>query len=115
MHHQSQEQQPMSHVTTDRLVEDLKRVVHDAEALLKATAGQAGENIQQARAMAESSLHAARSRLAELGGDAAARVRDTAERTNSYVHGNPWVAVGVGAVAGLLVGLLVGRNRNGRS
>ena len=33
----------------DTLIDDLQAVVHGAEALLKATAGQAGEKIQEAR------------------------------------------------------------------
>jgi ElaB/YqjD/DUF883 family membrane-anchored ribosome-binding protein len=105
----------MSHVTTERLVEDLRQVVHDAEELLKATAGQAGENIARVRAKAEASLHSARARLVELGTSGVERVRDTAGQANAYVHDNPWVAVGAGAVAGLLVGLLMGRRHDGKS
>jgi hypothetical protein len=40
----------MKQVTTDKLLEDLKVVVSDAEELLKATAGQAGEKVAAARA-----------------------------------------------------------------
>ncbi len=105
----------MSQVTTETLVEDLKQVIHDAEELLKATAGQAGENIARVRAKAEASLHSARERLAELGGSGAERVREKAGQANAYVHDNPWIAVGAGAVVGLLVGLLVGRGNNGKS
>lgn len=104
----------MTQVTTDRLVEDLKQVVHDAEELLKATAGQAGENIARVRARAEASLHSARERLVELSGSGAERVREKAGQANAYVHDNPWAAIGAGAVVGLLVGLLMGR-RNGKS
>jgi hypothetical protein len=40
----------MKPVTTDKLFEDLKAVVTDAEELLKATAGQAGDKVAAARA-----------------------------------------------------------------
>ena len=43
-----------------QLMDDLRIVVEDAEALLKATAGQAGERVDQARTRAEESLRAAR-------------------------------------------------------
>ena len=43
-------------VSTDKLIEDLHAVVRDAEDLLKATASQAGEKVQQARARAEESV-----------------------------------------------------------
>ncbi|MEO6368991.1 MAG: DUF883 family protein, partial [Steroidobacteraceae bacterium] len=49
-------------VTVDKLLQDLQTVVADAEALLKATASQAGEKVQEARAKAAESLTAARER-----------------------------------------------------
>ncbi len=55
-----------SDVSTDKLVEDLKMVMHDAEALLKATSAQTGERIQEVRARAEESLRQARARLSEV-------------------------------------------------
>lgn len=104
----------MSPANTEKLLEDLRAVVHDAEELLKATAGQAGDHIAQVRAKAEASLRSARAQIAAMTGGSAADVRLAAERANSFVHGNPWVAVGAGAAVGLLLGLLLGR-RNGGS
>jgi ElaB/YqjD/DUF883 family membrane-anchored ribosome-binding protein len=103
----------MSETNTERLLEDLHTVIHDAEELLRTTAGQAGEHIAQARAKAEASLQSARSLLAALGDSAAARARNAARSADSYVRGNPWVAVGTGAAVGLLLGLLLAR-RPGR-
>ncbi|HXC57950.1 MAG TPA: DUF883 family protein [Steroidobacteraceae bacterium] len=103
----------MSHANTDKLLDDVKQVIHDAEELLKATAGQAGEHISQARSKAENSLRCAKEQLASISASAGANVRQAAEHTDAYVRGNPWVAVGAGALAGLLAGLLVGRRRGG--
>jgi ElaB/YqjD/DUF883 family membrane-anchored ribosome-binding protein len=100
---------------TEQLLEDLKRVVHDAEDLLHATAGQAGEHIAQVRTKAEASLRSAREQLAAMSGDAAARARRAADRADSFVQGNPWIAVGAGAAVGLLLGLLVGHRRGNGS
>lgn len=105
----------MSQVTTDKLIEDLKLVVHDAEELLRATAGQAGEKVAQARAKAEASLQVAKAQLAAVGSGAAERAREAAQRTDEYVHQNPWASIGVGAAVGLLVGLLLGRRGGGSS
>lgn len=105
----------MSQANMDRLAEDLARVVRDAEGLLRATAGEAGEKVAELRARAQASLDAARERLAGLGEDAAERARTAAERTSAQVKANPWVAVGIGAAAGLLVGLLLGRRGGGAS
>lgn len=96
----------MSDVTREQVLEDLHRVMRDAEALLRATSGEAGEKIGAARAAAEASLHVARERLAELGGQAAEQVSQTARR---YAREHPWALVGAGVAAGLLIALLLTR------
>lgn len=103
----------MSHASTEKLLEDLRAVVHDAEELLKATAGQAGDHIAQVRAKAEASLRSARGQIAAMTAGSTADVRHAAQRANSFAHENPWVAVGAGAAVGLLVGLLLGRRNGG--
>lgn len=101
----------MSQPDTEKLLDDLRQVIHDAEELLQATAGQAGEHISQARERADASLRSAKERLSAIGGTAANTARRAAEHTGAYVRTNPWVAVGVGALAGLLAGLVIGRRR----
>ncbi len=96
-------------VTTDKLLKDLQTVVADAEALLKATAGQAGEKIQEARARAEASLTAARERLSGAEEDALKQARELVTEGEQYIKQNPWAALGVAAGVGLLVGLLLSR------
>jgi ElaB/YqjD/DUF883 family membrane-anchored ribosome-binding protein len=95
--------------STERLMADLQAVVRDTENLLKATAGDASERAAKARAHAEESLHKARARMSELEHDLAARTREAAQKTNAYVHDNPWPSIGAAAGIGLLVGLLIGR------
>lgn len=99
----------MEHVTTDRLVQDMRIVVSDSEELLKATAGQAGERIEKIRAKAEESLRSARLRLQEAGQAVQSRARAAAVNVDDHVHSNPWTAVGIGAGIGLVVGILIGR------
>ncbi|HLS82278.1 MAG TPA: DUF883 family protein [Steroidobacter sp.] len=96
-------------VNTDQLVADLKAVVNDAEALLKATSNQTGERIQEVRARAEASLNQARDRLSEIEEQARRAAREMADATEGYVRDNPWQSVGVAAGIGLLLGLLLGR------
>lgn len=94
---------------TAQLMEDLRVVMEDAEALLKATAGQAGERVEQARHRAEESLRAARARLAEVEGEVTMRAREAARHTDRYVHENPWGAIGIAAGVAFILGLLAGR------
>lgn len=99
----------MEHITKDKLMEDLRTVVADAEELLKATASQTGERIVAARAKAEESLKAAKERLVEAQAAVLARTKAAAKVTDDYVRANPWKAVGIGTAVGLVLGLLIAR------
>jgi ElaB/YqjD/DUF883 family membrane-anchored ribosome-binding protein len=96
-------------MTTDQLLADLKTVMNDAEALLRATSTQTGEKIQQVRARAEESLRQARQRLSSIEDEALKRAREVADATDEYVRDNPWQSVGIAAGVGLLLGLLLRR------
>ena len=93
----------------DQLVADMKAVIADAEELLKATAGAAGERAAAVRGRVEEKLRAARERLSQLDGEIVDRAKDAARATDDYVHAHPWNAVGIAAAAGLLVGVLIAR------
>ncbi len=99
----------MGNVSTSKLVEDLKVVMQDAEALLKATSAQAGEKIQEVRVRAEESLRAAQAHLSAFEDEALKRAGEVADVTKEYVRENPWQSVGIAAGIGLLVGLLLSR------
>jgi ElaB/YqjD/DUF883 family membrane-anchored ribosome-binding protein len=94
---------------TDRILDDLRRVVDDAEALMRETAGAAGERADEVRARAADSLREARERLTLMEQELVTRARDAARETDRYVHENPWQSIGIAAGVGLLLGLLIGR------
>jgi ElaB/YqjD/DUF883 family membrane-anchored ribosome-binding protein len=96
-------------INTDKLVQDLKIVMRDAEALLRATSAQTGEKIQEVRARAEESLQQARVRLSAMEDEAYQRAREVADATAGYVRENPWQSLGIAAGVGMLVGLLLSR------
>jgi ElaB/YqjD/DUF883 family membrane-anchored ribosome-binding protein len=93
----------------DRLLEDLRLVIKDAEDLLRSTGQQVDEGYRLARARFESTLSGARSNLTTLEERVADGARDALETTQQYVKENPWQAVGIGALTGLAIGLLIGR------
>lgn len=95
--------------TTDKLMGDLRAVLEDAEALLSATAGQAGERIQKARDRATETVRAARERLVDTQEEVARRAREAAKETDTYVRDNPWQAVGIAAGVAFIIGVLVSR------
>jgi ElaB/YqjD/DUF883 family membrane-anchored ribosome-binding protein len=96
-------------VDSKKLMEDLRAVVADAEELLKATAGETGERIKAARVKAEESLKTARARIAAQEAALLAKTKAMAADAEEYVRANPWKGVGIAAVAGLILGLLIAR------
>lgn len=101
----------MNNVNTEKLVKDMRTVIIDAEDLIKATANQTGERIERVRAKAEDSVRVARERLQGFGEDVATRAKEAAREVDDQVHAHPWATAGMAAGVGLLVGLLIGRNK----
>ena len=102
-------------VGKEKLMQDLRLVVSDAEELLRATAGQAGEKVSEkvsaARERIQQSLAAAKESLATAQESVIARTRQATRATDEYVHENPWKSVGMAAGAGLVAGMLISRIR----
>lgn len=98
-------------VSKEKLMQDLHVVVTDAKALLKATAGHAGEKMDATRERIHANLVAAKARLAEAEAAVVAKTKDAAKATDVYVHENPWKAVGFAAGVGVIIGMLIGRGR----
>lgn len=96
-------------ISADQLIDNLHAVIRDAENLLRATASQGGEAIDEVRTRAEESVRQAKERLADIEDEALQRAQVLASEADEYVRGNPWQAVGVAAVVGLVLGLLVSR------
>ena len=92
-------------VTFGKLVEDFKVVVHDAESLLKATAGELGDKAREARGRLTASLESAKGSFHKLEDKALEGVRVT----DRVIREHPYQAVGLAFGAGLLVGVLVTR------
>jgi ElaB/YqjD/DUF883 family membrane-anchored ribosome-binding protein len=99
----------MEHVTSEKLMQDMRVVVADAEDLLKATAGQTGERIEKVRAKAEESLRTARNRLQIAGKAAQETATEAISNVDEQVHNNPWTAIGIAAGVGLVLGIVLGR------
>lgn len=77
----------MDAATSEKLAAELRAVVRDAEALMRAAATASGEH-----------LH-------EVG----ETTRQAAVEIDEQVRKNPWAAVGIAAGVGLLLGLLLTR------
>jgi len=73
--------------TTEKLTAELRAVVREAEALMRAAAVDSGEQLRQAGEI----------------------TREAISELDEQVRKNPWAAVGIAAGVGLLVGLLLAR------
>lgn len=93
----------------EQLLTDLRAVVSDSEELLAATVGAAGERASAARTRVQESVRAAKVKIEQLDDEMLDRINDAAKATDSYVREHPWGSIGVAAVAGLLVGVLISR------
>jgi len=96
-------------VTKEKLVEDLKIVIADAEDLLRATASQAGEKISAAREKVQDSLDRAKTGLGDIEDIVMDTGKQAARATDEYVQAHPWQAVGIAAAVGLVIGLLISK------
>ena len=97
-------------ITSEKLMADLRVVAFDVEQLLKATAGQTGQHLVQARASAAESLKACKARISELQSVTLAKTRAAGRATDVYVRRNPWWSVAICAIAGFAVGALLARS-----
>lgn len=92
-------------VNMNKLVADFKVVLNDAEAMLKATAGELGEKAREARARLAASLQSARAGMHRVEEKALAGAR----ATDQLIREHPYQSMGVAFAAGLLIGVLVSR------
>ncbi len=93
----------------DQLIDDFKKVIGDAEELLKVTANETGGKIGAVRERAEANLREARRKLQVMENDLITQTKAAAKATDLLVHENPWQAVAIAAGVGLLFGMLSSR------
>jgi ElaB/YqjD/DUF883 family membrane-anchored ribosome-binding protein len=93
------------HEANQRLTTDLKLVIRDAEDLLKATAGEAGEKVKEIRGRLSTALDSARATCQRLHD----KTVEAAKATDHVIREHPYESIGVALGVGLLIGVLVGR------
>ena len=93
----------------DRLVNDLRRVVDDADVLLKEVVSSSADQFSAARSRIETRLGEARTRLHDARISATSQACSAAEATQVYVRDNPIKIIGVVALAGLLAAVFLSR------
>ena len=78
----------------DRLMNDLRTVIADAEELMRTTTSEVGEGAAEARGRMQLRVQQAKENLLHLQDAALAKAKAAGHAADDYVHDNPWRAIG---------------------
>jgi ElaB/YqjD/DUF883 family membrane-anchored ribosome-binding protein len=101
--------QLVSENSKNDLLKDFKAVVNEGEQLLRSVAAEGGDKANALRSKMESNLNAAKERLRQIEENAIETTKTAVRATDTYVHENPWRAIGVAVGIGAVIGLLLNR------
>ena len=104
-------QKPEIAAVPDPAVDELNRIVEQAEALLRSLGSETGDAADAMRERVSHTLHQAKSRLETTADQASEVVETLAERADGYVRTNPWQSVALAALLGGVAGWLLSRSR----
>jgi ElaB/YqjD/DUF883 family membrane-anchored ribosome-binding protein len=90
-------------------VEDLNRIVEQAEALLRDLGNETGQAAEAVRDRVNETLQQARAKLAATAAEAEVVVESLADRADEYVRRNPWQSVAIAALLGGVMTYLITR------
>jgi ElaB/YqjD/DUF883 family membrane-anchored ribosome-binding protein len=96
----------------ENLVQDIKSVVADAEAILRTTANQTGEGVSEIQATMLARLADAKDRLINVEEAMLKKAKQAAKVTDEYVHENPWQTAIIAGGVGFLIGYLISSRRD---
>jgi len=97
--------QPDSEISREKVKDDLRSLMTDAEELLKATAGDVSEKAKEARTRLAGALEKAKGTYRNLEG----KTREAAKATDRVIRSHPYESIGIAFGVGLLIGVLVAR------
>jgi len=92
-----------------RMASDIKTVITDGEDLLKAAANVSSAGFAVVREKIDEQLCSAKGMLFDASRPAIDKARRTAVTANHYVHGNPWMVIGLAVAASALFGFLAAK------
>ena len=95
----------------ENLLRELSQVLKDAEDLIKNSEQQAGEGFQSAKDKLQATLKSAKKEIQHIEEVAVKKTKEAAHATDAYVHENPWKTAGIAAGVGLLIGMLIAKNK----
>lgn len=96
-------------VTRQKLINDVREVMHDAEILVKESTGNLGEKARDVQERLIARISSLREYLGEREDRFADRAMGGVQEADRIVREHPYQALGVGVVFGVLLGALLSR------
>lgn len=93
----------------EEFVERVKQSLDEAERMLLQAAEATGDKAEELRESAMRSLRRTREGLHSTQDELMYRGRRAARATDEYVHDNPWRAIGMAGLVGVLIGAIICR------
>jgi ElaB/YqjD/DUF883 family membrane-anchored ribosome-binding protein len=95
--------QPDFKTAADPAIEELNKIVEQAEALLRSLGDETSDAAEAVRERVTHTLEEAKARLATTATEAEKVALSLADRADDYVRSNPWQAVALAALLGGVV------------
>ena len=89
--------------------DEVRKLVADVEDLIRGIGDAADPEIARLRSKVQGTISGVRETIANRAERVQQRAQDTLAAGDSYLHEQPWQAVGLAALIGLAVGFLVAR------
>ena len=102
--------QPEFSAAVDPAVEELNRIVDQAETLLRSLGAEGGEAAEAVRQRVTQTLQQAKAKLAATASDAEEVATNLADRADGFVRANPWQSIAIAALLGSVVTLLISKS-----
>jgi len=96
-------------MVSERALDDLQKIMSELEELVKVTLSGAGEQADEAARRLSDGINRACDQLAAFEQSCGREFKHGVRTADRYVHDTIWVAIGIAAGAGFLLGMLVAR------
>jgi ElaB/YqjD/DUF883 family membrane-anchored ribosome-binding protein len=90
---------------------DMKRLVQDAQDLFHEATSSTGARAEELRDKGAALLESAIAKAQDAQAAALDAGKEMVDNADGYVRENPWVAVGIAAGVGVLLGMLISANK----
>jgi ElaB/YqjD/DUF883 family membrane-anchored ribosome-binding protein len=88
---------------------EVRKLIADVEELLRRVGDAADPELARLRAKLESTVATTKKAISDGTEQVQRQAKEAFEASDRYVRDQPWEAIGIAAIAGLAIGLLVGR------